>query len=114
VRKLIIHLINGALLVIVLIGVPSITSRHVAGVAVSSTSKMQLLTLWGLGIAAAANMFLALFGGLKQPVRKLLFLWCVAFSAILLLEVLHFQGVIHFRWLKELLLWVQESLRARS
>ena len=112
--KLIIHLVNGALLVIVLIGVPSITSKQVAGVTVASTSRTQALTLWGLGIAAGANLLVALFGGVKRPSRKLLLTWCVAFSVVLLVELMYFEGVIHFRWLKDSLIWIQEKLRARS
>jgi hypothetical protein len=110
-RRLMIHLVNWALLIIVLIGIPSITSKQFGGLAVSSVSKWQMLTLWGLGLIAAGNLLLVLFAKPKRRIRNLLLVWSIVFSAILVFEILLFAEVIHFEWLKDLLVGLSEKVR---
>ena len=103
--RLFIHVGNYVWLVIVLIGVPVITGMQVGGINVSATSKFQMLTLAGLGIGSAIN----LFGGwwLVGKPRRTCWKWTAIYLVIFVTFYLLFSGYIHFDWLKKALLWLK-------
>jgi len=107
VQRLLIHCVNSFLLVVILIGIPASTSARLGSLQLCSAPKAQRLTLWGLALAAVANVAAAL-GVVKGPKeRALCWRWAGAFLALLAVEYLHFNGYFNFDWLKEALLRVQ-------
>jgi len=108
-QRLLIHLPNAFALVVILIGIPNITSLHIFGLQLTSAAKMQKLTLWGLGLAASANLFGALFLAKDRKVRRLCQKWMLVHAACFVLEALLFHGYINFGWLKQSLLWLQKK-----
>ena len=108
-QRWLVHLANSALLVIVLIGIPAITSLRFGSIRLLSDPKLQMLTLGGLGLAGAANFAGALLLKRDRKTRHACGAWALLFGIILAAEFLYVHGYIHFRWLKKLLLWVQET-----
>jgi len=106
-QRLLIHGVNSFLLVVILIGIPAITSARLGSLQLSSAPKAQRLTLWGLAVAAAANTMVALTVVKGRKERALCLCWAGAFLALLAVEYLHFNGYFNFDWLKTALLWVQ-------
>lgn len=102
-QRFVIHLINGGLLVLILIGIPAITGRNFAWWRLSHTPTSQMLTLWGLGLAGAANFLGAVFLARGAKARILCWCWLAAFAAIVLVESLYFNRHINFDWLKQFL-----------
>jgi len=106
-RRLLIQCLNGLLLVIILIGVPAITSARFGSLQLSSAPKVQLLTLWGLGLAAACNLIAALWLMKDRRDRTLCWKWTFVFVALLAIEYAYFSGWLNFDWLKKTLQWAQ-------
>ena len=106
-HRLLIHSVNSFLLVVILIGIPAITSARVGSLQLSSAPKAQRLTLWGLALAAVANAIAALSVVKGRKERVLCWRWIGAFLALLAVEYLHFNGYFNFDWLKKALLWVE-------
>jgi hypothetical protein len=106
-QRLLIHCVNSLLLVVMLIGIPAITSARLGGLRLSSAPRAQRLTLWGLALAAAANAIAALSIVKGRKERARCWRWAGAFLALLTVECLHFNGYFNFDWLKKALLWVQ-------
>src|SRR5271154_3442706 len=99
---------NYALLALLLIGLPAATREHFGNIQLSSASTGKLLMFWGLGIAAAANIFAALIfikGG-KQ--KMLCWEWAAIFCGLLLAWFAFVRGWVNFDWLKQSLLWSQK------
>ncbi len=101
---------NCALLVLLLIGLPAATRAHLGNVQLSSASTGRLLMFWGLGIAAAANIFAVLIfiNGRKQKI--LCWEWTAIFGVLLLAYYGFTRGWFNFDWLKKILLWLQNHL----
>ncbi|HKS38316.1 MAG TPA: hypothetical protein VJW76_14065 [Verrucomicrobiae bacterium] len=109
-QRWLVHVANSALLVIVLIGIPAITSLRLGSIRLLSDPKLQMLTLGGLGLIGVANFAGALLVKKDKKTRHACRAWALLFGIILAAEFLYVHGFIHFRWLKKLLLWVQETL----
>jgi hypothetical protein len=108
-QRLIIHLGNSVLLVIILIGIPAITSLRLGSIRLLSDPKLQMLTMVGLGLAGTANLVGALLLKKDKKTRQACRTWAILFGMILAAEYLYIRGFIGFRWLKKFLLWVQET-----
>jgi len=106
-RRLLIQCVNGFVLVVILIGVPAITSARFGSLQLSSAPKAQLLTLWGLGLAAACNSSAALWFIKERKDRMLCWKWTFVFGVLLAIEYAYFSGWLNFDWLKKTLQWAQ-------
>ena len=106
-QRLLIHGVNSFLLIVILIGIPAITSARLGSLQLSSAPKAHRLTLWGLALAAAANAIAALSIVKGRKERALCWRWAGAFLALLAVEYLYFNGYFNFDWLKKALQWVQ-------
>ena len=107
--RLLIHLANAFVLVVILIGVPTITSRHLGGLQLTSSSKMQMLTLWGLGLTAGVNLLSGVFVAKDKKLRRLCLKWMLLYAALFLIEALLYGGYIDFVWFKQALLWLKQK-----
>jgi len=101
---------NCALLVLLFIGLPAATRAQFGNVQFSSASTGQLLMFWGLGIAAAANIFAALIFVKVRKQKVLCWEWAAVFGALLLAYYGFTRGYFDFNWLKKSLLWLQNHL----
>src|SRR5438445_8017249 len=107
VLRLVIQLINSFLLIVILIGIPAITSARFGNLQLSSAPKAHRLTLWGLALAVAANAVAAVTVAKGRKERTICGWWVAGFIALLAVEYLHFNGYVEFDWLKKASLWVQ-------
>jgi len=107
VLRLAIQLVNSFLLIVILIGIPAITSARFGNLQLSSAPKAHRLTLWGLALAAAANAIAAVSVAKGRKEQVVCGWWVAGFLALLAVEYLHFNGYFNFNWLKQALLWVQ-------
>ena len=98
---------NCALLILLLIGLPSATRMRFGNLQLSYASTGRLLMFWGLGIAAAANIFAALFFIKGRKQKTLCWEWTAVFCALLLAYCGFTRGWFNFDWLKKILLWLQ-------
>jgi len=105
-QRLLIHCVNAFLLVVILIGIPAITSARFGSLQLSSAPKAHRLTLWGLAASAIGNMIVAAWLVKGRKERALCWRWVLTFSALFAVEFLHFNGYFSFDWLKRALLWV--------
>jgi hypothetical protein len=109
-RRLLIQLANVLLLIVVLIGIPAITSLRFGSIRLSSDPKRQTLTLAGLGLAAVANLLVAAFAMKDRKGRKACWAWALLFAMVLAAEYGYIRGYIDFQWLKDALRWLQQTL----
>jgi hypothetical protein len=107
-QRLLVHLANSALLVIVVIGIPAVTSLRFGSIRLNSNPKLQMLTLGGLALAGIANLGGALLLRGDKKTRRSCGAWTLLFGIILAAEFLYIRGFIRFGWLKEFLLWLQQ------
>jgi hypothetical protein len=63
---------------------------------------------WGLGIAAAANIFAALVFAKGRKLKILCWEWAVIFGGLWLADYAFVRGWFNFDWLKQTLLWLQK------
>lgn len=104
-----IHVGNSVWLLLILIGVPNITGLQFGKLFVSATLEFRMLTLGGLGMGIAANLFGAwMLRGNKQ--RRACWKWAGAHAGLLVINYLVFNGQIHFEWLKDTLLWLKKTI----
>jgi hypothetical protein len=108
-QRLLIHLTNAFVLVVILIGFPAVASRQLFNLQLSSVGTIQMVTLWGLGLAAAANCFGGVFLARDKKLRRLYLKWMLVHAALLSIEAMLFRGYINFGWLKSALVWVKEK-----
>jgi|SRR5438552_18168135 len=106
-QRLLIQCANGVLLVIILIGIPAVTSARFGSLRLSSAPKAQVLTLWAAALVAVANMIAALGAVKGRKERWLCWKWVATFSVLLLIEYLMMRGYLNFAWLKEALQWLK-------
>jgi len=107
-RRFLIHAANGALLVIILIGIPAVTSARFGSVRLSSDPQLQMLTMDGLGLVAAGNLAGALLLRKDRKGRRACAAWALLFGLTLAAEFSYARGYLDFTWLKRLLRWIQE------
>lgn len=106
-RKLIIQSANLSLVIVVLIGIPVVSSWRFGALRLTSEPTLQWLTLWGLALAAGLNLAAAFWIARNKPLRQLCFRWLWAHLILLVFHFLLFEGHVHFEWLKNFLLWLQ-------
>ena len=107
-QRFLIIAINCLLLALLLIGLPAATREQWGNVQLSSVSTGKLLMFWGLGIAAAANIFAALFFIKGRKPKILCWEWAAVFGALLLAYYGFVRGWFNFEWLKHALQWLQK------
>ncbi|MDD5138929.1 MAG: hypothetical protein PHY43_01560 [Verrucomicrobiales bacterium] len=99
---------NCVLLVLLLIGLPAATRAQLGGVQLSSASTGQQIMFWGLGIAGAANILVALIFVKAGKHKILCWEWAAIFAALWLAYFGFVRGWFNFEWLKQALQWVQK------
>jgi hypothetical protein len=109
-QRFLIQCLNVAWLVIVFIGIPAATRAQWGSWQISSTPQAQGLMLWGLALAAAANLVGALGLIKSRKERKLCGEWTAVFAGLLLVQYAFQRGIFNFDWLKQALLWLQKHL----
>lgn len=109
-QRFLIIAINCLLLALLLIGLPAATREQWGNVQLSSASTGKLLMFWGLGMAAGANIFAALFFIKGRKSKILCWEWAAVFGALLLAYYGFTRGWFNFEWLKHTLEWLQKHL----
>lgn len=103
-------LLNCLLLALLLFGLPEATRAQVVGYQVSKAPTTQLMIVWGLGIAAAANLLAGLALIKDRKARPLAWEWTALFAALGLVQYSLYRGWANFDWLKTALEWCQKHL----
>lgn len=108
-QRLLINGVNGAVLVLILIGIPAATRLEFWKLQIAWAPTPRMLTLWGLGLAALANTAAAIwfFKGRKE--QGLCAKWFFIFAGFWLFDFALFHGWINFRWLQNTLRWLQNT-----
>jgi hypothetical protein len=101
--RIIIHAVNAAIFILIVMGIPAITSMQLGSIQLTSTPHSRMLTLWGLGFAAGGNAILAFMCSNRRS-RWAGLTWVLVFGGFLLAQYLFFAGLLQFDWLKKLLL----------
>ena len=109
-QRLLIKCVNFALLIIIVIGVPAITSAQFWNVQIVSASKLQLLSFWSLSVALAGNILAAAFLLKGRKERILCWEWAAVFGVVLFACGAFALGYLKFDWLKAILLWLQRHV----
>jgi hypothetical protein len=99
--------LNGALLVLIFIGLPAATGMEWSRWHISAGEQTRRLMFWALALATAGNAAAALGLVKGRRERKLCGAWGGGFAALLLVQFAFNRGYIHFEWLKQALLWLQ-------
>jgi hypothetical protein len=107
-KRFLIHFLNGALLVVLLIGVPAATRARFGHWEVGDAPAGQMATLWGLGLAVLINLLCATLFIKERKAQELCAKWTFIFAGLWLLEFAIFRSWIHFTWLKSFLQWLQK------
>jgi hypothetical protein len=107
-QRLFIQGLNGALLVLIFIGLPTATRVEWGNWHISEGEQSQRLMFWGLALATVGNTVVALGLVKSRKERKLCGAWAAGFAALLLVQFAFNRGYIHFEWLKQSLLWLKE------
>ena len=108
--RFLILLLNCALLALLLLGLPDATRARVIGYQVSKAPTTQHLVVWGLGIAAVANLLAGLVLIKDRKARPLAWEWTGIFATLGLLQYALYRGWTNFNWLKTALEWCQAHL----
>jgi hypothetical protein len=97
-----IHVLNTALIAILMIGVPAVTGIDLGSLRLSSDTWLERLVVGGLALGVTGNAFA---GGLlkRRRQRRACWAWMLVHAAVLLVAILAQQGWIHFDWLREFL-----------
>jgi hypothetical protein len=104
-RRHVIHLINAGLLIVVFIGFPAITGRNLGSLRLSDHGILYQLTVGGLVVGIVLNGVLAWIAVRKRKERWLCVGWSLLLGLFLFVVMGQAAGWLHFRWLKEWLLW---------
>lgn len=109
-RVHLIRLFNGIVLMIILIGLPAITSLHFGSLRITADPTYQRLTIAALGLATGLNIFLSIWPGGPRRVIRTLRQWAAIHAAFLITFYLAFHDYLDFTWLKDALLWLQNQV----
>jgi hypothetical protein len=109
-RRILVHLVNAGLLVVVFIGFPAITGRNLGSLRLSYHGILYQLTVGGLIAGVALNAILAWIAVRKRKERWMCVSWGLLMGVFLFVVIGQAAGWLHFRWLKEWLLWSQGLL----
>jgi hypothetical protein len=104
-RRSLIQLINVGVLILVFIMVPAITGRNLGSLRLSDHSILFQLTVGGLCVGIALNALLAWAAVRTRKDRALCLGWAGLFGLCLFLVLGQAAGWLHFRWLKDWLVW---------
>ncbi len=107
---ILIQLLNWTALVLILVGIPAITSLQFGSLQLGSVPIARQLILGGCTLSVALNFLGAVWLAKGKRARNLCRNWAFVMAALLLVHVLLFKGYIHFDWLKESLLWLRDHL----
>ncbi len=107
-QRILIITANGVLLVFLLIGLPAAARAQWGNLQISSATTGRLLMFCGLGIAAAANLFAALFLLKVRKQKILCWEWAAVFGGLLLAFFAYTRGYLDFAWLTHALQWLQK------
>jgi hypothetical protein len=110
-RRFLIQCVNFVLLAIVFFGIPAATGAQFGGWQISAVPQAQRLMFWGLVLAAAGNVFVALGLIQSRKERKLCWEWVAVFTGLLLVQYAYLHGYFNFNWLKQMLLWLQKHFQ---
>jgi Co/Zn/Cd efflux system component len=108
-QRLLVQLANVFVLVVIVIGVPAITSLRFGSVRLLSDARLQMLTLGGFGLAVAVNLIGAIAFSKDRKGRNTCWTWALLFALMLAAEYAYIRGYLQFGWLKDLLLWAEEK-----
>jgi hypothetical protein len=98
---------NGALLALLLIGLPAATHLQLGGWQISSVATGRQLLFWGLAAAATGNVLAALVFVKGRKGKTLCWEWAAVYGGLLLAVYGYLHGYLSFDWLKQTLLWFQ-------
>lgn len=105
-----VHLINWALLGLILIATPYIATGKLLGMEIIDAPTAQTLASIGLALACGFNLVGAtMLFRKKAKLRKVCWEWCAIDAVFLIVFVLVLQGVVRFQWLKEWLVRMQQQ-----
>jgi hypothetical protein len=110
VQKFLINCINGAVLVVLLIGVPAATRARFGRWEIGDEPTSLMVMLWGFGLAVLGNLLGATVLIKDRKGQELCARWTFVFAGFWLFEFALFRGWINFNWLKNSLLWLQKHL----
>ena len=107
-RRSLIQLINVGVLILVFIMFPAITGRNLGSLRLSDHSVLFQLTVGGLCVGIALQRGVGVDGRLARGKdRALCWGWAGLFGLCLFLVVGQAAGWLHFRWLKDWLVWAR-------
>jgi len=107
-QRFLITAANCAWLALLLIGLPAATHARLGNWRISSVSSSWQLLFWGLAVAAAGNILVALALVKGRKGKILCWEWAAIFGGLLLACYGYRHGYFNFDWLKRALLWVQK------
>ena len=110
VKRFVIKCVNFALLILIVIGIPSITRVEFHGLQLGSAPKLQLLLFWTLALALVLNILAASFFMKAKKDRLLCWEWAAVFGVLLFAYAAYCFGYVNFDWLKNFLLRLQSHL----
>ena len=106
-QRFLIITMNGALLALLLIGLPAATHAQLGDWQISSVATSRLLLFWGLAVAATGNVLAALAFVKGRKGKTLCWEWAAVFGGLLVAGYGYLHGYFNFNWLKQTLLWLQ-------
>lgn len=109
-KGFLIKCVNVALLVVIVIGVPSITRVEIHGWLLGSGAKLRLLLFWSLALALGFNILAAFFLMKSRKDRLLCWEWAAVYGLLLFAYCAFTLGYFNFDWLKNFLLRAQRRL----
>jgi hypothetical protein len=107
-QRFLIQCLNVAWLVMVFIGIPAATRAQLGSWQISPGAQTEWLMLWGLALAAAADLIAALGLIKSRKERRLCWEWAAVFAGLLGVQYAFILGYFNFEWLKQALLWLQK------
>jgi hypothetical protein len=109
-QRFLIKCVNCALLVLIVIGIPSITRVEFRGLQIGSGEKLRSLLFWTLALALGLNILAAAVLIKSHKERMLCWEWAAVFGVLLFVYCAFAFGYFNFDWLKNFLLWLQSHL----
>ena len=106
-QRFLIQCVNGALLIVMVIGVPAVTRAQFWNVQIASAPKLQLLLFWGFSLALAGNLAAGAFLIKRRKERLVCFEWAAVFGALLFAYTAYVLGYLNFHWLQKFLARLQ-------
>jgi hypothetical protein len=109
-QRFLIQCVNGALLIVILIGIPAITRAQFWRLQITSAPQLQFLLFWGLSLALGGNLAVGAFLLKRRKDRVVCWEWSAVFGALLFAYIALIFGYFRFDWLKQSLTWLHLHL----